>query len=272
VQLLKFYLLLSFTLFSKLTYCQVLDSVSTIVTYDFLYSSDSTKRQVKRDDILNLEIGSKWSKCYSLYRQIRDSILSGQFNEQQLSGATRYSVNLAGFNKNGPSTKYFKQINAPKFTITDKLGLNSYIIYDTATDMIWRVTSDTVTINNYLCTKAITRFRGRNYEAWFAIDIPLPCGPLKFGGLPGLILRLKDDQDNFYFQCRSISFLPKKTPLIMEKGDYLKASRKEFRHLYRFMLENPDAFMASQGLQVSNVHCEGCPTPVKPTFNPIELD
>ena len=35
---------------------------------------------------------------------------------------------------------------------------------------------------------ATTHFRGRDWKVWFSEEIPLPLGPWKLGGLPGLIL------------------------------------------------------------------------------------
>jgi len=40
----------------------------------------------------------------------------------------------------------------------------------------------------YDCRRAIGKFRGREYEVWYTTDIPIPGGPFKLGGLPGLIL------------------------------------------------------------------------------------
>ena len=53
--------------------------------------------------------------------------------------------------------------------------------------------------------KQSCRFRGRNYMAWFCAGIPLPYGPWKMGGLPGLITELRDDQDNMMMSLVRIS-------------------------------------------------------------------
>ena len=63
---------------------------------------------------------------------------------------------------------------------------------ETYPSMKWTLGKETKTICGYKCQKATTRWRGRNYEAWFTQQIPLKSGPWKFGGLPGLILKIYD--------------------------------------------------------------------------------
>jgi GLPGLI family protein len=60
----------------------------------------------------------------------------------------------------------------------------------------WEMKDGEKEILNYKCNKATTTFRGRNYTAWFAAEIPVSDGPWKFTGLPGLILEVEDDMGN----------------------------------------------------------------------------
>lgn len=53
---------------------------------------------------------------------------------------------------------------------------------------------DTTTILNIVCQKATMEFRGREYTAWFTMDIPINDGPWKLYGLPGLILKAEDSE------------------------------------------------------------------------------
>lgn len=67
----------------------------------------------------------------------------------------------------------------------------------------WQITSESKTIDNFLCYKAIgfetitNKKVGRVKKAtivWFCPEIPYSYGPLHFGGLPGLILELQTAQ------------------------------------------------------------------------------
>jgi GLPGLI family protein len=76
----------------------------------------------------------------------------------------------------------------------------------------WSITTDTMTILNYVCQKATCDFRGRTYDAWFTTAIPIAQGPWKFGGLPGLILKVYDTKKIYVFEAVQIK--NEKTPIL----------------------------------------------------------
>jgi len=47
-------------------------------------------------------------------------------------------------------------------------------------------------------------YGGRRWEAWFAPDLPIPIGPYKFYGLPGLIVNIKDSSGTWAFMMKTI--------------------------------------------------------------------
>jgi GLPGLI family protein len=59
--------------------------------------------------------------------------------------------------------------------------------------MNWQLIEEFKKIGKLNCQKAITTFRGRKYEVWFTHEIPIPTGPWKLHGLPGLILEAQDE-------------------------------------------------------------------------------
>lgn len=70
----------------------------------------------------------------------------------------------------------------------------------------WQLTTEKKKIDNYNCIKALVNFGGRNWIAWYAIDISTSSGPYKFGGLPGLILEIKDTENLFSFKAINVSY------------------------------------------------------------------
>lgn len=56
----------------------------------------------------------------------------------------------------------------------------------------WQLLEGTKTIGPFLCHKATTELSGRTYTVWYTNEIPIPAGPFKLVGLPGLVLSAED--------------------------------------------------------------------------------
>jgi GLPGLI family protein len=80
----------------------------------------------------------------------------------------------------------------------------------------WVLRKDFKKIGKYSCQKAVAKIRGRNYEAWFTTEIPIPTGPWKLHGLPGLILEATDDSKKYRYIFQSID-MPLKDKDVLTK-------------------------------------------------------
>ena len=69
----------------------------------------------------------------------------------------------------------------------------------------WQVDNDLRKIGNFICRKATTTFRGRQWTVWFTDEIPIPAGPWKLHGLPGLIVEAEDETKTFYFYLEKLN-------------------------------------------------------------------
>lgn len=78
------------------------------------------------------------------------------------------------------------------------------IYRDTVPKIEWKLSNEESTIIGYRCKLATTKFRGREYKVWYTLEIPVPLGPWKLGGLPGLILKADGDNGAFTFEATSI--------------------------------------------------------------------
>jgi len=65
--------------------------------------------------------------------------------------------------------------------------------------MNWVLTDESKEIEGVLLHKATLNFRGRNYEAWCNLDIPVSVGPWKFNGAPGLIYEIKSLEEDYSY-------------------------------------------------------------------------
>ncbi len=70
--------------------------------------------------------------------------------------------------------------------------------------MQWTLESEKQTICGYQCQRATCHWRGRDYEAWFTSAIPMKSGPWKFGGLPGLIMKIYDTKHLYTWEAVSV--------------------------------------------------------------------
>ncbi|MEO8171961.1 MAG: GLPGLI family protein [Sediminibacterium sp.] len=76
-----------------------------------------------------------------------------------------------------------------------------YCNLDTIPEFGWELLPDTTRMLGFLCQKAVCKsaILGNMYSfiAWYTPDLPVSCGPLKFFGLPGLILEIESQYYNF---------------------------------------------------------------------------
>ena len=74
----------------------------------------------------------------------------------------------------------------------------------------WKFEKETKKIGNYTCHKATAPFRGRDYTVWYTPEIPIPYGPWKLNGLPGLVLEAYDTDFYVYFFFKNMEYPLKK--------------------------------------------------------------
>ena len=83
-----------------------------------------------------------------------------------------------------------KEYMKKRMTYNQPIFSEVFLIQDELPLQKWKISKEMKQIQSFLCRKAVTTFRGRRYVAWYTEDIPLPGGPWKFDGLPGLILEV----------------------------------------------------------------------------------
>jgi GLPGLI family protein len=111
------------------------------------------------------------------------------------------------------------------------------VIRDTFGTTVWTIdATQTRTIGGFTCEKATGHYRGRDYEVWYTPDIPIPSGPFKLGGLPGLIMEARSTDGNVQFLFTGIEFPLKETiKIAMPPGG--RTENMNFAQVWEFTRE-----------------------------------
>ena len=101
-------------------------------------------------------------------------------------------------------TPAFFYNNKSAFYFSEPLPDETLIVKEDSIQWKWKLHQEIKKIGGFICQKATIKFRGRNYIAWFTNEIPVPFGPWKFKGLPGLILEVYDTDNVFHITTSKI--------------------------------------------------------------------
>ncbi|MDO1513475.1 GLPGLI family protein [Maribacter confluentis] len=128
-------------------------------------------------------------------------------NNESLSTITR-TIMLKKYGEIEASPKsFYHSYYKTKDSITsqEKLDALEHLVKESLPKFNWHLTGQTKTILDQLCQEATTSFRGRNYIAYFNSKIPFRAAPLKFNGLPGVVLALYTDDNKIAIEAKSIA-------------------------------------------------------------------
>jgi GLPGLI family protein len=249
--------------FSNFDKYKTLDSASLKVSYKLTYIKDTTQLNTKYTDLQVLMIGKHTSKYFS-QQYVEYNKYIKQLNKKSIPNAPRGTLGI----------EIFKDFISNKLSMTDlKSDLGSSFLYkEDFPQITWTILNENQTILSNQCQKATAIFRGRKYEAWFTTKIPINNGPWKFGGLPGLILKISDTQNNFVFECIGIESLKTKEPIKFYNIDYKELKREEYNQLVKRFHKNTIPFYKALGSGVYDMDAGKEKTFEQLPFNPIEKD
>lgn len=106
------------------------------------------------------------------------------------------------------NTSYYVYNNSEFYSVRQSLYKMTVVVNDTLPKIQWKLEPEEKMISGFKVDKAVGQFRGRNYTAWYAKDIPVPAGPWKLSGLPGLILEASDDTKEIVIQLTALKIPP----------------------------------------------------------------
>lgn len=150
-------------------------------------------------------------------------------------------------------------INYPAGKVTNhtRHSLCNWIYEEEWRKPIWEITDSTTTIGGYECLLATSNYCGRLWYAWFTPEIPIPGGPWKLSGLPGLILKAHDTKRHYQYSAVQIKLNPGKqieyfnyiSRIKTDRNTSLKNKRKSLQENVKNLILSSGAY----GINNSNI-------------------
>ena len=270
------------------------------IQYSFSHIRDTSNPEKPHQENMMLIIGKNASRYLSY-----DAILEKEKREKEVKGKMANSTD-ANMNiklrpmKSVTRDEYYFFMREDKLFVVKRL-VQLYLLEEPKYKLNWTITNDTMSIEGIHCQKATTHFKGRNWIAWYATELPFQSGPWKLNGLPGLIIDAHDDKNEVKFEFGGLEMIKDESSQKSEKNEMpeglkgiqqesfqdkkiklpenaIKTNRKEFERLKEAKERDPQGFLNAQfagtGITVKinkgSASKKEKPSPTK-INNPIEL-
>lgn len=174
------------------------------VEYDVSYVKNLETPDETDEFVLYLFTGSEYGVLMN-YNTLNEDEIKEDLKRQFERGQTHIESKSqpAGFF----DKTFYKDLKTGDVESVSSVGKNQYITTIPKSFSDWKLEDESKEFGNYTVHKATTRYSGRDYVAWFTLEIPIPDGPYVFSGLPGLIVELYDTQNHFHFKLGSFKQL-----------------------------------------------------------------
>ncbi|WP_029296216.1 GLPGLI family protein [Chryseobacterium hispalense] len=210
--------------------------------YQVTMKPDASDKNAIKTENAYLDISQEKSVFYSENRIKRDSVIQATIQSGGARGFNRDQMENLRSNINYSIEKDKKN---QKTTFKDRIGRDVYI-YEEDRPISWKILPETTKIGEYKVQKAETDFAGRKWTAWFTTDLPYQDGPYKFGGLPGLIVKVEDDKGEYSFDLMK-NYKIADFPTLNQFGNTIKVKRSDYIKQQKKFMEDPMAFMSQGG-------------------------
>lgn len=246
----------------------VYDSASVKVYYEYSYRPDSMS-SARIDGQTVLLVGEK-AQGFADYYDLRMDFLNDSIYQAHGSAMECFTSSIS-LNRS-KAYRYPVVIDYNRnLAIVQANGVNVYQYTQPVPKIDWQLVEADTTICNVPCKKAMCRFGGRDWTAWYSPQFGLGAGPYLFGGLPGLIFAVYDSKDNYRFTLNGLENLKVLEPIYLKnirntvhssREKVRKALANEFEDIYKaFEMKAPGTVFESRNSADSG----------KRPYNPIEL-
>lgn len=223
-------------------FVQTLFAQTNRFVYQVTMKPDASNKSDIKTENAYLDISQEKSVFYSENRLKRDSVIQAAIQSGGARGFNRDQMQNLRSNINYSVEKDKK---SQKTIFKDRIGRDVYT-YEEDRPISWKIFPETTKIGEYKVQKAETDFGGRKWTAWFTTDLPYQDGPYKFGGLPGLIVKVEDDKGEYSFDLMK-NYKIADFPTLNQFGNTIKVKRTDYIKQQKKFMEDPMAFMSQGG-------------------------
>lgn len=211
-------------------------SQATRFVYQVTMKPNANDKSDVKTELAYLDVTPEKSVFVSEKSVKRDSLMERMratnnfsFNREQMD-ALRSNINYT----------IEKDLINQKTSHKQRIGRDVYT-YEEDRTLEWKILPETMMIDQYKAQKASTTFAGRVWNAWFTMDIPFQDGPYKFSGLPGLVLKVEDEQGDYSFDLRESKKI-EALASTQQRGTVVKLKRKDFEKQQDKFQKDPSSF------------------------------
>lgn len=242
-----------------------LDKMRLAVYYKCTFECDTVNHEKTEYDAI-LQVGKTVSKFQTYSYYLLDSLMS-----VSNSRASRF-YNEPLFKQIDPVIffdSYYLNYPEGELTFTGRLAVENFKYSEKMPKIEWQICDSISTISGYNAQMATCHFRGRNYVAWFTTEIPVPLGPWKFSGLPGLIISVYDTKERYSFKIINIARVER--IIGIPKYLFITTNRKKYMQMQRQIRTNFDTFFNLHSGN-SGIRFESPESQRKSTITPMLYD
>ncbi len=236
------------------------------VQYNFIHVRDTTHRDKPYTENMLLLVGKEGS-YYTSFDRIEGDVNSYLNMKRGIQSFAPGKDLYYGYFYLFP-----KQRKSISYEATKALN---YLVESETENLNWKILKDTLNFSGVHAQKATVTYKGRNWIAWFAPELPFASGPWKLYGLPGLIVEAYDDKKEVQFKFAGVenvkpgdlavnsardldpslikrigglnaSEIPMPTEKPINNGGPVKISKSEFDKLMAEMEKDPVGFLTAQ--------------------------
>lgn len=210
---------------------------TTFMYVDYAMNADSIGQERTYIDKQRLEIGRDCAKYSSLFLKHFVGSTRPTRDGQAIMRGGKPGKNNSFWNDIQFTDLFFKDGQVTEYAdMPMRHENNNSQFTELCPVQQWKLHNETKTILEHRCQKATCHWRGRDYVAWFAPDIPVKRGPWRFNGLPGLILKIYDT--NHFYTFEAVSLKKVNEPMMLYDFNYRKSTRQRVRKLQRVLQVN----------------------------------